>query len=67
VTTDQGIYFLRVDDRTPWDDLKFATQRDSLKSILFQEKGQRAFNEWFGEVRSRAKIRDYRGVMGGEG
>ena len=67
VTTDQGIYFLRVDDRTPWDDQKFATQRDSLKSVLFQEKGQRAFNEWFGEVRSRAKIRDYRGVMGGEG
>jgi len=67
VTTDQGIYFLRVDDRTPWDDQKFANQRDSLKSVLFQEKGQRAFNEWFGEVRSRAKIRDYRGVMGGEG
>jgi peptidyl-prolyl cis-trans isomerase D len=67
VTTDQGVYFLRVDDRTALDEQKFATQRDSLKSVLFQEKGQRAFNEWFGEVRSRAKIRDYRGIMGGEG
>lgn len=67
VTTDQGIFFLRVDERTPMDEQKFIAQRDSLKSVLYQEKSQRAFNEWFSDIRSRAKIRDYRGAMGEEG
>jgi peptidyl-prolyl cis-trans isomerase D len=67
VATDQGVFFLRVDERTPFDEQKFAAQRDSLKGVLFQEKSQQAFNEWFGGVRNRAKIRDFRGVMGGEG
>jgi len=67
VATDQGIFFLRVDERTPLDEQKFVVQRDSLKSVLYQQKAQRAFNEWFGEVRSRAKIRDYRGMSGEEG
>lgn len=67
VATDQGVFFLRVDERTSFDEQKFAAQRDSLKSVLVQEKSQQAFNEWFGEIRNRARIRDFRGVMGGEG
>jgi peptidyl-prolyl cis-trans isomerase D len=61
VTTDQGAYVLRVEERLPIDEALFASQRGQLGNELLSQKRNEALQDYLREVQRQARIRDYRG------
>jgi len=56
----QGACILEVTGRSAPPDSLFAGQRVSLMQTLMREKRNRVLNEWIEELRSSARIEDYR-------
>ena len=57
---DQGYYYIRVVERTDFDEKSFAEQRELIKQRLLQQKQFRVFQAWYEQLKARAEIEDFR-------
>ena len=57
---DQGFFILRLDGRTPIDEQLFQSQKQQIKTQLFQQKRMIAASIWMEQLRSAAEVEDYR-------
>ncbi len=57
---DQGYYYIRVVERTDFDEKSFAEQREFIKQRLLQQKQFRVFQAWYEQLKARAEIEDFR-------
>ena len=60
VETDRGYYLLQLIAREDADVDQFEEQKAVLKSDLLRRKQNQAYEDWFEDLRRRAKIEDYR-------
>lgn len=60
VKTVKGYYLIKLLDKTPFDEKQFALQKDLIRQQLLQKKRQQAFTEWYNQLKTEAKIKDYR-------
>lgn len=58
--TPRGFYFIRVLDRTEFNEEEYAKQHDSIKSRLLNQKKQQIFNQWYAQLKEKADIVDNR-------
>jgi peptidyl-prolyl cis-trans isomerase D len=58
--TSRGFYYIRVVERTPFDEQAFQQQYNTIRNRLLSQKSQRFFNEWFEELKKQANIEDNR-------
>ena len=56
----QGYYYIKVLERTEFDETAYAQQRDMLRQRLLQQKQLRVFQAWYDALKAAAKIEDYR-------
>lgn len=60
VTTDRGSYILKVLEKTPIDEEKFAEERATLYQQVLSQKRQEVIAAWFTDLRESAEIEDNR-------
>ena len=60
IETERGSYYIRVKDRTPFDEAAFEAQKTALKNRLYQQKARTIFNQWFENLKKEADIVDNR-------
>ncbi len=60
VEATRGYYLIKLLDKTKIDEADFEKQKSTLYSQLLAQKRQRAFMEWYSELKQKAKIKDYR-------
>lgn len=58
--TQRGFYFIRVLDRTEFNEGEYAQQHDSIKTRLLNQKKQQIFNQWYAQLKEKADIVDNR-------
>jgi peptidyl-prolyl cis-trans isomerase D len=58
--TNRGFYYIKVIERTPFDEQAFQQQYQTIRNRLLTQKSQRFFNEWFDELKKKADIEDNR-------
>jgi parvulin-like peptidyl-prolyl isomerase len=58
--TDRGFYFIRVTDRTPFNEEDYTAQRVSIRNRLMQQKSRNVFNQWYEKLKENADIVDNR-------
>lgn len=63
VTTDRGVFALKVLWQQPFDAEDYARQRDELRVMLLQRKQAQALQNWFQEQLAEARIEDRRDEM----
>ncbi len=56
-------FILRVEERTAADETLFAEQRDELRRQLLQQKQLELFTSWLDDLRTSAKIEDFRDLF----
>jgi len=56
----RGFYFIKVLERTDFDEEKFAQQKDLIRQRLLQQRQQQLFLDWYNRLKKEAKIEDYR-------
>ena len=56
----RGYYFIRVIDRTDFDKVKFAEERDIIEDQLLSQKKDKMFNQWYNQLKEEADIEDNR-------
>ncbi len=56
----QGYYYIKVLDRTDFNEEEYAKQRETLRQRLLQQKQLRVFQAWYDALKASAKIEDYR-------
>ncbi len=60
VETVKGYYLIKLLEKTPFDEKEFALQKDLIRQQLLQKKRQQAFTAWYNQLKTEAKIKDYR-------
>ena len=60
VTTPRGVFALRVQWRSDFDEQQYAARADALRARLLQEQQALALEAWFEERIAAAQIRDFR-------
>jgi peptidyl-prolyl cis-trans isomerase D len=60
VKTDQGAFIIEFVSKTPINDSLFASVKDSIASLVLQNKQTQVYQDWFAQLRKSAKIEDYR-------
>jgi peptidyl-prolyl cis-trans isomerase D len=60
VKTDQGAFIIEYVSKTPINDSLFASVKDSIASVVLQNKQTQVYQNWFAQLRESAKIEDYR-------
>ena len=60
IKTDQGAFIIEFVSKTKTDDSLFASIKDSLGSMVLQNKQSQVYQDWFAQLRKSAKIEDYR-------
>lgn len=60
IRTDQGAFVIEFVSKTKTDDSLFASIKDSLGSVVLQNKQSQVYQDWFAQIRKSAKIEDYR-------
>jgi peptidyl-prolyl cis-trans isomerase D len=60
IKTDQGSFIIEFVSKTPINDSLFASVKDSLASVVLQNKQAQVYQDWFAQLRKSAKIKDYR-------
>lgn len=55
-----GYFYIKVLDRTGFDDEKYTQQHDSIKNQLLRQKKQQIFNQWYNQLKEKADIEDKR-------
>ncbi|MCJ7507806.1 MAG: peptidylprolyl isomerase [candidate division Zixibacteria bacterium] len=58
--TENGIYLIEFISRIPISEEKFAQAKDSLYQQLVIQKKTQAYQDWFEQIKKKAKIEDYR-------
>jgi parvulin-like peptidyl-prolyl isomerase len=56
VDYDQGTVIIKLIERTSPELTQFTEQRDSLRTVLLNQKQQAAFGRWYQMVQSRAEV-----------
>ncbi len=56
----QGYYYIRVLERTDFDEKQYAQQREFIKQRLMQQKQFQVFQSWYEQLKAKAEIEDYR-------
>jgi len=60
IKTDQGTFIIEFVSKTKIDDSLFASIKDSLSSVVLQNKQTQVYQDWFAQLRKSAKIEDHR-------
>lgn len=60
IKTDRGAFIIELASRTKIDDSLFLSLKDSLSSVVLQNKQSQVYQDWFAQIRNSAKIEDYR-------
>jgi peptidyl-prolyl cis-trans isomerase D len=60
VKTNLGSFILQLVSRSAIDDSLLVAQMDSLSMVVLQRKQTQTYQEWFSQVKEKAKIEDYR-------
>jgi peptidyl-prolyl cis-trans isomerase D len=60
IKTDRGSFIIELVSRTRIDDSLFFSIKDSLGSVVLQNKQGQVYQDWFTQLRESAKIEDYR-------
>ncbi|MEJ2635072.1 MAG: peptidylprolyl isomerase [Calditrichia bacterium] len=58
--TNRGYYFVKVLNRTPFNEELYKQQRDQIRNRLLAQKTQEFFTEWYNRLKENANIKDYR-------
>ena len=61
VATKRGAYVIEILSRTTPDESLFASQKDAIRRQLVQRRRSDIVNRWMEQLRTQAKIEDYRG------
>ncbi|NIU00072.1 MAG: hypothetical protein GWN01_03755 [Nitrosopumilaceae archaeon] len=61
--TPRGFYFIKVLDRTSYDEEDYARQHANIKSQLLNQKKQQMFNQWYSQLKEKADIVDKRNLF----
>lgn len=56
----RGYYIIKPTSKTPFDSVRFANERKTLRDQLLQEKKNLVLNQWFTNLRDNATIEDHR-------
>jgi peptidyl-prolyl cis-trans isomerase D len=64
IETLAGWYFVRVDSRAPADPAKFDERKPQITQDIISRRQQTFFTSWLAELRSKAKVQDFRGEAG---
>jgi peptidyl-prolyl cis-trans isomerase D len=56
----RGYYIVQLLSKTPFDSVKYSSERESLSGQLLQEKRNRALSDWHTALRENADIVDHR-------
>lgn len=64
IKTKRGAYVIDILARNQAEETQYAAQRQQIRQQLFQRKRTDIVNRWMEDLRSRAKIEDYRGEQG---
>jgi parvulin-like peptidyl-prolyl isomerase len=56
----RGYYYVRVLDKTEFNEENYLAQKKSIKQQLLNRKKQRIFTEWYENLKDRADIEDFR-------
>ena len=56
----RGYYIIQLLSKTPFDSVKYSSERESLSAQLLQEKRNRALSDWHTTLREKADIVDHR-------
>jgi len=56
----RGYYIIQLLSKTPFDSVKYSSERESLNAQLLQEKRNRALSDWHTTLREKADIVDHR-------
>ena len=60
IKTERGTYVIEFISRTGIDDSLFLFMKDSLSSVVLQNKQSQLYQDWFTQLRESAEIEDYR-------
>jgi len=60
VETRRGFYFIKVVDRTEFNEKDYLAKRLEIRNRLLNQKKQKFFNEWFEKLKEDADIEDNR-------
>jgi peptidyl-prolyl cis-trans isomerase D len=60
IKTDRGAFIIELVSRTAIDDSLFASLKDSLSSVVLQDKQRQVYQDWYSQLRESAKIVDNR-------
>ncbi len=60
VKTNLGAFILQLVSRSTVNDSLFVAVKDSLTSVLLQQKQGQVYQNWFAQVKKEAEIKDYR-------
>ena len=64
IETLAGWYFVRVDKRAPADPAAFEQLKGQITRDIMTKRQQSFFAGWLSELRSKAKVEDFRGDAG---
>ena len=56
----EGIIFIKLLSKTPFDSAGFNAQKNILAAQMLQEKKQRVVNNWLEKLKAKADIEDLR-------
>lgn len=60
VETRRGFYFIKVLDRTEFNEKDYLAKRSEIRNRLLNQKKQKFFNEWYEKLKEDADIEDNR-------
>lgn len=60
IGTDRGFYFIRVKERTEFNETAFVAQKETLRQTLMARKQQTLFQNWYEKLKEHAEIEDRR-------
>ena len=60
IKTDRGAFIIEFASRTAIDDSLFVSLKDSLSSVVLQDKQRRVYEDWYTQLRESAEIVDNR-------
>ncbi|GAB4379693.1 MAG: peptidylprolyl isomerase [Calditrichia bacterium] len=63
VETRRGIYFIRVVERTPFNEVDYKRQREAIRARLLNTKRQKFFAEWYEKLKEKMDIEDNRNLF----
>lgn len=58
--TPRGFYFVKVLERTPFDEADYKQKREGIRAQLLNTKRQKFFTEWYENLKDKADIEDNR-------